>query len=235
MRESTLRTLSLLAQSVGWYLRKPDNQYRGQPLTVYDKAAAELAKREEFAEFLISGMEKSSGSVLEIAAGSGLVSSVLQARLPDVTFLDLSLQALKILKARILEDENPTKVVNATFLSLPFPDSGFNSIVCVGGYRYVGVSKNEFWGEMIRVLRPGGKLFFAQFKPRGFPMSGTALEDDLSSYGLQLVKVKDFHPHLEFGPFRVAMGGYELVEYFLSPEHNRFITPPGCTDPPGEQ
>lgn len=202
--------LPKLCQSLAWYHTTPEEQYSDRALETYDLSAKILTGRLEFAKFLVSTLGEKPGKVLEIAAGSGLVSLVLQEESKDVTFLDLSPQALTILKERTSSD----KIVNASFLDLPFPDGLFNTIVCVGGYRYVPTEKKRlFWEETARVLSPNGKLFLAQFKPKGFPINGTTLGENVSQYGLQQQEALQHNSKINLGPLAVQTGKYEVIQY----------------------
>lgn len=207
-------TISLLSKSLVWYTNNSDIQYRTAPLHLYDQAAEILTQRTTFAKFLATKLGVNPGRTLEIAAGSGLVSSILSNQLPNVTFIDLSYEALKNLKQRVEPNCSTPKVVNANFLHLPFPTSHFNSMVCVGGYRYVAPNQKEiFWHEMERILLNNGKLIFAQFKPRGFPINGTTLDYNLQDYGIQLINDFEFNSKIELGSFAIGTGSYKLIEY----------------------
>jgi len=214
MTERIIDIAALFGKSLEWYFSDPRAQYRNSRLELYDQAAEILTRRSKFAEFLVSNLSKNPGNVLEIAAGSGLVSSVLHERLKNVTFLDLSLPALRVLKIRTQFPNVSTKVVNADFLHQPFPDKHFSDIVCVGGYRYVAPERKElFWNETVRILQDSGNLFFAQFRPRGFPINGTTLSDNLGDYGLQIKRKIGFNPKINLGQFVLETGSYEVVQY----------------------
>lgn len=214
MLERIINIATLYGKSVGWYFSDPNRQYRNSKLELYDRAAEALTRRSEFAEFLVSNLGDSPGSVLEMAAGSGLVSSVLRERLENVTFLDLSLPALKVLQTRMPVQKGFANIINSDFLSHPFSSKCFDTIICVGGYRYVPPEqKRSFWTETLRIMRDNGSLFFAQFKPRGFPINGTTLTDNLNDYGLRVEREFRFNPRVDFGRIAVVTGSYEVVQY----------------------
>jgi len=214
MPESIVGMARLTGRALAWYSGHAGGQYSGEELQLYHSAAEIMTKRGAFAEFLAGEIGDEPGKVLEIAAGSGLVSSVLLSRFEDVTFSDLSLPALELFRARTGSSNSSSKVVNADFLKHPFSDDCFDTIVCVGGYRYVlPEQKKEFWTELVRITRGGGRLFFAQFKPRVCRINGTTLADDLESFGLMVEKKSRFDPRINFGRFTVATGSYEVVQY----------------------
>ena len=100
MAERRQNIIKLTTESLAWYFRRSDKQYSDTHLRLYDQAAELLTSRLEFAEFLVSKLGINPGKILEIAAGSGLVSSVLKNKLDNAIFIDLSLQALDMLKRR---------------------------------------------------------------------------------------------------------------------------------------
>src|SRR3989338_10377068 len=217
MSEQTPNPLTLAINALRWYAADSRSQYGNSELALYDEAAEILTKRKEFADFLVSKLGVNPGRVLELAAGSGLVSSVLKSRLKDVTFLDLSLPALDLLKNRVRDQGEPVasaSIVNADFTRQPFATRSFDTIVCVGGYRYVTPNqKKQFWAETTRILKVDGKLFFAQFKPRNFSINGSVLGEDLGEYGLESVAAYKFSPKIEIGPLAIKTGYYELAQY----------------------
>lgn len=214
MSERFLNKVKLVSSSLLWYLTDPKNQYHNSRLELYDQAAAQLTRRRDFAKFLVNQIGAIRGKTLEIAAGSGLVSSILQERLNNVVFLDLSSQALKLLKQKTFNSNNVPQIVNSNFFYDPFPSECFDQIVCVGGYRYIDEEhKSRFWNETVRILKNDGRLFFAQFKPRWFPVSGSLLEDKGNKFGIEIISSSQYRPKIDVGPIKVTTGCYELVEY----------------------
>jgi ubiquinone/menaquinone biosynthesis C-methylase UbiE len=71
-------------------------------------------------------------------------------------------------------------IAQASFYDLPFKSHSFDTILNVGGYRYVSRDHMlTFWDEMDRVLRPGGKLIIGQFYPRIKSLEGTNIQHDI--------------------------------------------------------
>lgn len=207
-------------KSFAWYFANPALQYRNGGLIVYDRAAQKLTQRDDFGEFITRKISSPHEKVLEIASGTGLISSVLSNYLSDVVFLDLSKPALDLLQnQKRVSREHP--VINASFYQNPFADESFQTIVCVGGYRYVRwQQKEQFWHEITRLLRPEGELLFAQFKPRGVPIQGSPLDHNLKKYNLCTQSVSHFLPKIAFGPISVRTGEYELVTYKKHDSYN---------------
>jgi SAM-dependent methyltransferase len=100
--------------------------------------------------------------VLEIAAGSGIVTRELRNRLPaaaNLTATDISADMLRVARAKIREDERAT-FETADACALPFADARFDAIVCMFGYMFFP-DKLKAMREAMRTLRPGGRYIFA--------------------------------------------------------------------------
>jgi demethylmenaquinone methyltransferase / 2-methoxy-6-polyprenyl-1,4-benzoquinol methylase len=111
---------------------------------------------------MVSGLEIGPRSeVLDVAAGTGLITRLLQSRGATVISLDQSHRMLQPAVAR-----GATGVV-ATAERLPFPDKSFDIVTFGYLLRYV----NDVEGcmsEIGRVLRSGGRVGMVEFgRPRG--------------------------------------------------------------------
>lgn len=99
--------------------------------------------------------------VLDVAAGTGSITRLLQAAGAEVTSLDQSEPML----ARAAE-RGATAVV-ATAEHLPFPDGHFDAVTFGYLLRYVD-SVEACLGELARVVRPGGRVGMVEFgRPTG--------------------------------------------------------------------
>ena len=102
-----------------------------------------------------------SGQVLEIAAGTGVVTRALVAVVPDtvgITATDLSQSMLdrgasQSVTARVLWRQ-------ADALALPFDDQDFDAVVCQFGVMFFPDKPTAF-SEALRVLKPGGRFIFS--------------------------------------------------------------------------
>ncbi len=166
----------MVANAANWYGRRGE-QYKGDQLTLYDKAARLLTDREDLGNHIAHNLIGQHGPVLEIAAGSGIISRELAQVVPaeQLTVTDLSQDAMILLREALPPE---TTVLRADFLDLPFDDQSFQTIVCVGGYRYVSPEQSpQFWAEVDRVLMPGGRIIIAEFHPLIRRMSGLAIDE----------------------------------------------------------
>ncbi|WP_170571509.1 class I SAM-dependent methyltransferase [Ruegeria atlantica] len=104
--------------------------------------------------------------VLELAAGTGIVSRRLRDRLhPDSALVvtDLNAPMLEIAKGKFSEDEN-VEFSTADAMELPFEDDSFDLMVCQFGVMFFP-DKTESYREAARVLKPGGRYVFNVWSP----------------------------------------------------------------------
>lgn len=99
--------------------------------------------------------------VLDVAAGTGLISELLGGRGYAVIALDLSAEMLEHARRR------GTSAVLGAAESLPFPDATFDGLTFGYLLRYVD-EPLETMRELARVVRPGGVIGMVEFgRPRG--------------------------------------------------------------------
>jgi SAM-dependent methyltransferase len=99
-------------------------------------------------------------SVLEIAAGTGVVTRQLAAALPATTAIvatDLNPGMLEV--AASMGTARPVDWRQADAMALPFADASFDAVVCQFGAMFFP-DKPKAFTEARRVLRPGGWLLF---------------------------------------------------------------------------
>jgi len=99
-------------------------------------------------------------SVLEIAAGTGVVTRELARRLhPSKTIVATDLNAGMIDHAAGLPIDRPVHWRVADAMALPFDDGSFDLVVCQFGVMFFP-DKARAFAEARRVLRPGGAFLF---------------------------------------------------------------------------
>lgn len=99
--------------------------------------------------------------VLEIAAGTGVLTRALAARLPPearMTATDLNQPMIDHAKTR-QPDDGRIAWRQADALALPFADQSFDAVACQFGAMFFP-DKIKGYREAYRVLRPGGGYFF---------------------------------------------------------------------------
>jgi SAM-dependent methyltransferase len=98
--------------------------------------------------------------VLEIAAGTGVVTRRLASVLPEraaIVATDLNQSMLD--HASALGTARPVEWRQADGLQLPFPDASFDAVVCQFGVMFFPQKPRAF-SEVCRVLTPGGVFMF---------------------------------------------------------------------------
>ena len=111
---------------------------------------------------MIAALDPGPGDrVLDLAAGTGSITRLIQQQGASVMSADQSAQMLSAAVAR-----GATGVV-ATAESLPFPDGRFDMVTFGYLLRYVK-DVTSAMTELVRIVRPGGKIGMVEFgRPRG--------------------------------------------------------------------
>jgi ubiquinone/menaquinone biosynthesis C-methylase UbiE len=118
---------------------------------IFEPYAADLAHRLA---------RKTLGRVLEIAAGTGVVTRQLAIVLPEhvaIVATDLNQPMLDL--ASEIGTPRPVEWRQADAMQLPFDDRAFDAVVCQFGVMFFP-DKAKAFSEARRVLKPGGMLVF---------------------------------------------------------------------------
>ena len=98
--------------------------------------------------------------VLEIAAGTGVVTRALASVLPErVSIVATDLNQAMLDQAAVVGTRRPVEWRQADAMQLPFADGAFDAVVCQFGVMFFP-DKSKAFSEARRVLRPGGVLIF---------------------------------------------------------------------------
>ncbi len=100
--------------------------------------------------------------VLEIAAGTGIVSRELRNLLPvgvELTVTDLNSPMLEIARTKFRPEEL-VKFQRADATALPFADNSFDVLVCQFGVAFFP-DKDKSYRDAVRILVPGGRYLFS--------------------------------------------------------------------------
>jgi len=98
--------------------------------------------------------------VLEVAAGTGVVTRALLTALPDhVSIVASDLNQAMLDQAAAIGTRRPVEWRRADAMALPFEDDGFDAVVCQFGVMFFP-EKAKAFAEARRVLRPGGRFLF---------------------------------------------------------------------------
>ena len=105
--------------------------------------------------------------VLDVAAGNGNATLAAARRFADVTSTDYVPALLDKGRARAQAEGLDVHFQVADAEALPFPDASFGVVLSTFGCMFTP-EHSRVAGEMMRVLRPGGRLGMANWTPAGF-------------------------------------------------------------------
>lgn len=141
-------------------LADSDAQFAGSIPQLYDRYLVPMI----FAPYAQDLCERiaplSPGRVLEVAAGTGVVTRALAHALPAASAIvatDLNQPMLD--EAQRVGTARPVHWQQADAMQLPFADESFDAVVCQFGVMFFP-DKGQAFAEARRVLRPGGTLLF---------------------------------------------------------------------------
>lgn len=141
-------------------MSETDKVFAGSVPALYDEYLVPLIFA-PYAEDLARRLrERRLGRVLEIAAGTGAVTRAMDAALPPaVSIVATDLNQGMLERAKAVGASRPVEWQPADAMSLPFPDGGFDAVVCQFGAMFFP-DKAKAFSEARRMLRPGGVLLF---------------------------------------------------------------------------
>jgi ubiquinone/menaquinone biosynthesis C-methylase UbiE len=100
------------------------------------------------------------GHLLEVAAGTGVVTRALAATLPGSTsIVATDLNQAMLDQAAAVGTSRPVEWRQADVMKLPFGDAAFDAVVCQFGVMFFP-DKPKAFAEVHRVLKPGGIFVF---------------------------------------------------------------------------
>ena len=151
----------------------------------------------------VAGARDISGKdVLEVGCGRGEGSAFVFER-----FRPRSLAGVDLARAAIRHCRRSHRQPGLTFVAgdaekLPFPDASFEVVLNVeSSHCYPHMSK--FLSEVRRVLKPGGLMLYADFRPTAPSPAGEVAKDDIaelrrqvSGAGLRTVEEEDITPEV---------------------------------------
>lgn len=116
---------------------------------------------EPYAEDLVARLaRRAPARVLEVAAGTGVVTRRMVAALPaTAAIVATDLNQAMLDAAAAAGTSRPVEWRQADALQLPFPDASFDAVVCQFGVMFFP-DKAKAFAEACRVLRPGGVYLF---------------------------------------------------------------------------
>lgn len=172
---------------------------------------------------------KAGDRVLDIAGGTADMSLLFAKRVGEsgtIWFTDINNSMLRLGRDRLLDKGLRLPVAQCDAEKLPFPDYYFDCVSVAFGLRNM-THKDLALHEMLRVLRPGGRLLVLEFskiwKPlqpfydaysfQVLPALGKLVVNDADSYRYLAESIR-VHPSQEELKQMMEQAGYERVEYF---------------------
>jgi SAM-dependent methyltransferase len=138
-----------------------DRVFTGLVAELYQAQMVPLIFEPYAADLAVRLSARAPGRVLEVAAGTGVVTRSLAATLPRETILvatDLNDGMLAV--ASSTPTARPVEWRQADAQDLPFQDASFDAVVCQFGAMFFP-DKPKAFAEARRVLRPGGTFLFS--------------------------------------------------------------------------
>jgi len=105
--------------------------------------------------------------VLDVAAGTGHMTLAAARRFAKVTSTDYVPELLDKARARVAADSLEAEYRVADAEKLPFADGEFDVVVSTFGVMFAP-DQARAASEMLRALRPGGRIGLANWTPQGF-------------------------------------------------------------------
>ena len=137
-----------------------DRVFAGSIPKFYDTYLVPLLFEPYAADLVNRLASRSLSRVLEVAAGTGVVTRALASVLPErVAIVATDLNQPMLDQASALGTTRPVEWRQADAMRLPFQDGTFDAVVCQFGVMFFP-DKTQALSEARRVLRPGGVLVF---------------------------------------------------------------------------
>ncbi|MFB4302603.1 class I SAM-dependent methyltransferase [Actinomadura sp. NTSP31] len=105
--------------------------------------------------------------VLDVATGTGNTALAAARRFADVTGVDYVPALLEQARARAAAEGLDVRFEAGDALELPHPDGAFDVAVSTFGVQYVP-DQERAAAELLRVVRPGGRIALASWSPGGY-------------------------------------------------------------------
>src|SRR5690348_12222465 len=151
--------------------------YVGDVAIAYDRDLGHVLFEHYAIDIARRATERSVHHMLEIAAGTGIVTRQLRDALPKdalLTAIDISDSMMDVARAKFLPHEQITFQI-ADAVALPFGDEAFDAVVCQFGVMFF--NKEAAFREVYRTLRRGGRCLFSVWDSRRYnPFASVTFE-----------------------------------------------------------
>jgi len=172
---------------------------------------------------------RKAGRVLDVAGGTGDLSSLFASRVGEsgeVWLTDINRQMLERGRDRLIDEGRITPVLQCDAERLPLPDGYFDCAIVGFGLRNM-THKDRALAEMLRVVRPGGRVLVLEFSQvwqplrpaydaysfRLLPLLGKLVTGDADSYRYLAESIRK-HPGQEELKQMMEQAGCARVEFY---------------------
>ena len=126
-------------------------------------------------QFVLAQALPLGGAVLEIGTGKGRFLVRLARHVAAVTTVDIAAEEQRCarLNARYARVEEKIRFVLRDAARLPWRDCTFDAVATMNAMHHIAHFR-QVLKEMLRVVKPGGKIVLADFSPRGFQIVARA-------------------------------------------------------------
>jgi len=137
-----------------------DKAFTGAVPQVYETLLVPLIFEPYAADLVRRLAPRQPARVLEVAAGTGVVTRAMLAGLPATTaIVATDLNQAMLDQAAAVGTRRPVEWRQADAMQLPFPDGSFDAVVCQFGVMFYP-DRSRAHAEARRVLKPGGAYLF---------------------------------------------------------------------------
>ena len=151
--------------------------YAGDVTLPYDRDLGPVLFQPYAIDIARRATQRSVRHLLEVAAGTGVVTQQLRDALPKnalLTAIDISDSMMDVARAKFLPHEQVTFQI-ADAVALPFDDDAFDAVVCQFGVMFF--DKEAAFRETHRTLRQGGRYLFSVWDSRRYnPFASLSFE-----------------------------------------------------------
>ena len=151
--------------------------YAGDVTLPYDRDLGPVLFQPYAIDIARRATQRSVRHLLEVAAGTGVVTWQLRDALPKnalLTAIDISDSMMDVARAKFLPHEQVTFQI-ADAVALPFDDDAFDAVVCQFGVMFF--DKEAAFRETHRTLRQGGRYLFSVWDSRRYnPFASLSFE-----------------------------------------------------------
>ena len=137
-----------------------DTLFSGSVPQLYEELLVPMIFTPYARDLAARALARNPSALLELAAGTGAVTRVLDDRLPasaSIVATDLSQPMLD--QAARIDTRRPVTWQQADAMRLQFPDGGFDTVVCQFGVMFFP-DRAHAYAQARRVLSPGGAFIF---------------------------------------------------------------------------